>query len=145
MVSIISSLQKNLEPVYNNLFVVDFMSNDISVTDLEFLSSNVTRVNFIQTRKDKCNIILHFNLNLYENYKLLFKQVYDNIENKKLAISIKLHTKDGTVFTEMLFDNCDLETLGFLDAISHTLDYNSSDEIFAKLHFSSKVVSIITL
>ena len=121
------------------------MSNDISLTDLEFLSSNVTRVNFIQTKREKYNVILHFNLNLYENYKLLFKDVYDNIENKKLAINIKLHTKEGTVFADIIFDNCELETMGFLDAISHALDYTSTDILFAKLHFSSRNVIIRTL
>jgi hypothetical protein len=145
MASIISSFQKDLEPIYDNLFVVDFMSNDISTADLEFLSANVIRVNFIQTKKEKYNVILHFNLNLYENYKLLFKDVYDNIENKKLGISIKLHTKDGTVFAEVFFDNCELETLGFLDSISHALDYASTDILYAKLHFSSRNAIITTL
>lgn len=120
------------------------MSNEISTPDLEFLSANVIRVNFTQTKK-KYNIILHFNLNLYENYKLLFKEVYDNIENRKMGISVKLHAKDGTVFTEVLFDNCELETLGFLDSISDTLDYTSSDAMYAKLHFSSRNAIITTL
>jgi hypothetical protein len=90
------SVNKLIEPIFTNLFKVNFHSDNLFSKDLLFLNESLIKI----TDRN-----LYFNVNQFGNDIYPFYQL-EVLKNKKINFDLILHDKKDTILAKFLIKDC---------------------------------------